>query len=129
MKTITKDIIGYEGLYKITNKGKVIRMPREKKTNGGGSVLLPKIDVTINYNTNYPTVVLMKDGKQKTFFMHRLIAIHFIDNDNPMKREVNHKNKNIVDFSVNNLEWCTRSENMKHAKKKINIYLQKIRTI
>lgn len=117
MKTF-KDIIGYEGLYKISYCGEVIRLPRNKKTNGGGYVVLPEMNVTINKNTNYPTVVLMKDGKQKTFFMHRLIAIHFIPNDNPMKREVNHKNKNILDYSVDNLEWCTRSENMKHAKKR-----------
>lgn len=119
MKTEFKDIIGYESLYKINSIGEILRLPRLKKTNSGGTILLPEMKLNINCNGNYyPSVVLMKDGKQKTFLMHRLIAIHFIPNDNLMKREVNHKNKNISDFSIENLEWCNRSENVKHAKKR-----------
>ena len=49
--------------------------------------------------------------------MHRLMAKHFLKNDDPInKKEVNHKNKNIYDFSLDNLEWCTRSYNVKYGK-------------
>lgn len=117
MEIIYKDIIGYEGLYKIGSNGDIIRYPRLKIANGGRSIMLPekKLDFCCDGNY-YPRVVLIKDRKSKTFAMHRLMAVHFIPNDNPMRREVNHKNKNILDFSIENLEWCTRSENMKHAK-------------
>ena len=112
------EIVGYEGLYKIYKDGRVLRLQRKKKTNGGGEIILPEVFLNINKSGNYyPSVCLNKNQKQKTFLLHRLIAIHFIPNDSPfIKRNVNHKNKNIQDFSVNNLEWCTQSENVKHAK-------------
>lgn len=54
------------------------------------------------------------EGKQKMFLIHRLVAIHFIDNpDN--KRYVNHKDGNKQNNHVSNLEWCTQSENQIHA--------------
>ena len=113
----TKDIIGFEGLYKITSTGKVFKSPYKKKLNNGKYKEYDGFELSISGRVNYPTVSLSKDGKQHTFLMHRLIAIHFIDNDNPLiKNEVNHKNKNIFDFSIENLEWCSRSENMKHAR-------------
>lgn len=113
-----KDIIGYEGLYRITKRGFVIRYPRKKRLNGGGEIMLPEMQVAINMNgAYYPSVTLNKNGKQKTFYMHRLMAIHFIPNNNILQKlEVNHKNKNTQDYSIKNLEWCTRSENVKHAK-------------
>jgi hypothetical protein len=63
----------------------------------------------------YPSVVLFNGTKKVTRAMHRLIAIQFIPNPQN-KKEVNHINKNIFDYSIDNLEWVTRSENMKHAK-------------
>lgn len=114
-----KDIIGFEGLYQITSTGKVIRLPRKKRLVNGSFADLPKKNLKIGTSSGYPSVMLNKEGKQYNYAMHRLMAIHFIPNDNPLiKREVNHKNKNIADFSLKNLEWCTRSENLKHAKKK-----------
>ena len=119
MEKIYKDIIGYEGFYKITSDGEIFKLPRIKKTKTGNDFLTPETKLKINTNCHYyPSVVLMKNGIQKTFLMHRLMAIHFIPNNNLFRLEVNHKNKNVSDFSLNNLEWCTRSENMKHAKKK-----------
>lgn len=116
---IVKDIIGFEGLYKITSKGRIIRLKRKKRLNNGKFMDLPEIDLKISSRINYPTVALNKNGKQHTFLVHRLIAIHFVHNDNPLiKNEVNHKNKNIFDYSVENLEWCSRSENMIHAKQR-----------
>ena len=69
----------------------------------------------INYK-GYVCCTLYKEGKQKQFFIHRLIAMHFIDN--PLnKPQVNHINGNKIDNSVENLEWVTNLENMEHSWK------------
>ena len=118
-KEIIKDVIGFEGLYKISSLGKIWRCKSKKRLVNGRFLELPERELKIGGKVTYPTVSLLKDGKQHCRAMHRLMAIHFLKNDNPlMKNEVNHKNKNIFDFSLSNLEWCTRSENMKHAKSK-----------
>lgn len=54
------------------------------------------------------------EGKRKVFYIHRLVAQEFCDNPNNYK-EINHKNGKKNDNNSNNLEWCSRSENMKHA--------------
>jgi hypothetical protein len=113
-----KDIIGYEGLYQITSSGRVFRLARKKRLVNGESMDLPPIELQVNGKVQYPCVSLNKGGHLKTFYMHRLVAIHFVPNDNPLiKREINHKDKNIFNYAADNLEWCTRSENVKHAKK------------
>lgn len=118
-KEIIKDVIGFEGLYKISSLGKIWKYKSKKKLVNGNFLDLPERELTINGKVTYPTVGLLKDSKQHARSMHRLMAIHFIENDNPLiKNEVNHKNKNIFDYSLENLEWCTRSENIKHAKSK-----------
>lgn len=114
-----KDIIGFEGLYKITSSGKVIKLACKRKLNNGKYMDCEAKELSISGRVGYPTVALYKDGKQHTFLMHRLMAIHFVENNNPLiKTEVNHKNKDVFDFSIENLEWVSRSENMKHAKKR-----------
>lgn len=62
----------------------------------------------------YPRVYLQINGKKKVMKIHRLVAELFVPNpDN--KREVNHKDGNKRNNNADNLEWCTRSENLKHA--------------
>lgn len=115
---ILKDLIGYEGYYKISNRGYIVRLPRLKKCNGGGTIKLPKLVIRPTSTNQYPTVMLNRGADQKSFQMHRLMAIHFVPNDQPLiKREVNHKNRNKSDYSVKNLEWCTKVENGLHFKR------------
>lgn len=66
--------------------------------------------------SGYDIVVLIKDKKQKSTYVHRLVAEHFICNKSG-KREVNHINGVKNDNRVCNLEWCTTSENAIHAFK------------
>lgn len=56
-----------------------------------------------------------KSGKFKNQYIHRLVAIHFIDNKEN-KKEVNHKNGDKLDNNISNLEWVTPSENQKHRQ-------------
>lgn len=73
------------------------------------------ISTKINYG-GYPIVMIRHKGKQKTVRIHRLLAIMFIPN--PFKKpHVNHIDGNKENYALENLEWCTRSENMKHAYK------------
>lgn len=62
----------------------------------------------------YLTVVLTKDGKCKTYLLHRLVASNFIKNTNGNK-EINHKDGNKLNNCVENLEWCSRSYNLLEA--------------
>ena len=63
----------------------------------------------------YLQVNLCKDGKHKKFSIHRLLALHYIENPED-KSEVDHKDRNILNNSVNNLRWATREEQNRNRK-------------
>ena len=114
---VWKDIEGYEGLYQISNLGRVKRMYREIVIQGGFvkktsikplkcKILRQKID-----RYGYPGVVLTKDKKRKDWKVHRLVALTFIDN--PLnKPSVDHKNTVRTDNRVENLRWLTQKEQL-----------------
>jgi len=76
---------------------------------------ITKSSPTTKRGTGYHRVELRKNGKPKKFFVHRLVALAFIPNDNPEANSVNHKNGNKSDNSVENLEWVTHRQNVDHA--------------
>lgn len=61
----------------------------------------------------YHRIDLWKGGRKKNFYIHRLVATAFLDNT-LNKQEVNHKNFNKADNSVDNLEWISGEDNIKH---------------
>ena len=72
--------------------------------------------VTQTPDTNgYLKVTLMKDGKRYVRRTHRLVAEHFIPNDEPNKTVINHIDGNKQNPEYTNLEWCTQQENVQHA--------------
>lgn len=113
MEEIWKDVYGYEGLYKVSNLGNVM-------SNHNGRWLLRK--QYICKRTGYPKIGLSKNGVSKTFCVHRLVAIAFIDNHGN-KDEVDHINTNRTDNNVSNLRWVTKKENLNNplTKEKIRI--------
>lgn len=110
---VWKDIKGYEELYMINNYGCV--MGKERMTTGNRNRKLKSKIVKNHANKlGYQLVDLCKDGKKKTFKVHRLVAQEFIENPQN-KPYINHKDGNPRNNNVQNLEWCTQKENIRHA--------------
>ena len=107
MSTITLlPIKGYENDYSITSTGKVFSIKKGKFKE------LKQIEH--NGKQPYYYVGLCRNGKKKNVFVHRLVALHFLDNSNDLP-QVNHKDGNVHNNDVNNLEWVTNAENTQHA--------------
>ena len=104
-KSLFVDIVGYEGTYSINKNGDIISHFEN------GKVEYRKFLIN---ETGYCYIQLWKNNKGKSLKIHRLVAQSFIPNPNN-KPHVNHKNGIKTDNRVENLEWCTRSENMIHA--------------
>lgn len=109
MKEIWKDIDGYKGIYQVNSIGVVKRI---KAPRGGrsrvGKILKPSIV------EGYYMIHLCADNKHKQINVHRLVAQSFIPNPNN-KPQVNHKDCNKLNNSIDNLEWVTYKENSHHA--------------
>lgn len=107
MEEIWKDIPGYEGLYQVSNKGSV------RSLNWGNHGFVRNLYLK-KQNRGYRHVELAKNGTKKSFTVHRLVATAFIPNPNNYKT-INHIDEDKTNNSVENLEWCTMSQNMRHT--------------
>jgi hypothetical protein len=99
---------GYEGIYEVSSLGSIVSTAGRYFGCRIGSKGVTKQD-------RYIKVYLTKNRKSTWFKVHRLVADHFIPNPEN-KPEVNHIDGDRANNSVDNLEWCTRSENMQHAQ-------------
>lgn len=110
-KEIWKDIIDYEGLYQVSNLGRVKSLNYHREH--FEKVLIPAINIYGYFRVN-----LCKNGKTKNFSVHRLVAQAFIPNPNNYP-QVNHKKEFEKDNNcVENLEWCTQKYNCNYGTAK-----------
>lgn len=110
MQEIWKDIKEYEGLYQVSNKGRVRRIlfVNNKAKKRKIKILKP------NFRNGYVIYCLCKNNIRKVFQAHQLVANAFIENPKKYKI-INHKNYDRTDNNINNLEWCTQSYNVMHG--------------
>ena len=101
-----REVVGYEGLYKISSKGRV------KSYQGRHNK--PKILKMSTTTTGYKKIELTKNKRKKSLKVHRLVAEAFLPNEEN-KPYVNHIDNNPLNNDVMNLEWCTQKENMVHS--------------
>lgn len=108
---IWKDIIGYEGYYKISNTGEVLSVERTVIQKNGYIRTFPSKKAKPRLNVyGYTIVLLSKEQKTEHALLHRLLAIHFIENPENLPI-VRHLNDNKLDFRLENLAWGTKKDN------------------
>jgi hypothetical protein len=110
---VWKDVIGYEGIYQVSNFGRVKVLPRIK-INKGSYFTAEKILKPGN-DDGYQKVVLTKNGIRSTKKVHRLVASAFYGEHKELC--VNHIDSNRSNNNIENLEWVTHLENIRHARK------------
>lgn len=111
MKEEWRAVPGYEGLYEVSNMGRVRSLDRDFIDKAGKRRMFKgKVLKAIIGWGGYYCLVLRKDGKKTTANIHRIVAIAFLDGyfDGAY---VNHKDENKLNNNVGNLEWCTASYN------------------
>ena len=111
---IWKDITGYEGIYQVSNFGRIKSLGRFLKR-GESKIFVDEFIMSGGSTPiGYKTVNLTKNKVRKAFSVHRLVAEAFIPNPEG-KPEVNHIDGDKLNNNYANLEWCTRRENLQHA--------------
>ena len=108
---IWKDIKGYEGLYQVSNLGRVKSL--EKIDFSGHKRKCKILKLALN-RYGYAYLTLSKNGNKKAYTVHRLVAESFIPNPNKLPF-VNHKDENKSNNRVKNLEWCTHEYNINYG--------------
>jgi hypothetical protein len=108
-----RPVAGYEGLYEISNWGRVKSLLQRTR---GGQRKRDKILKLVPNRYGYFTVGLYDDSTCRRFTVHKLVAITFLPpSDNPARACINHKDGNKQYNHYNNLEWCTNTENIQHS--------------
>lgn len=114
MEEIWKDIKGFEGLYQVSNLGRVKSLKKTVPHANYTRTFQSRIMKQYTEKNGYARVGLFKYGKGYRKLVHRLVAQAFIPNPK-LKPDVNHKDGIKTNNCIDNLEWCTPKENQKHS--------------
>lgn len=107
-----RDIKGYEGLYQVSSHGRIY------------SLITFKVLKTRRSRNGYSLIDLHKDRKTTTFYIHRIVAQHFLSNPYNLP-EVNHIDEDKTNNHVGNLEWITCKDNCNHGTRNIRCNVRK----
>lgn len=105
-----KDVVGFEGLYIVSNQGEIRSVDHYVRCNSGMRLVKGRTLKPCDRGNGYPFVTMGKDGKQYNMSIHRVVAMAFLPNPYNLP-EVNHKDTNTFNYSLDNLEWCDRQYN------------------
>ncbi len=113
---IWKDVVGYDGLYMISNMGRLRSLPRLTMACSGGWFYTKDILISQATSKGYKLAALQIDGNRQTKSVHIMVGESFVPNPEN-KPYINHKNGVKSCNIYNNLEWSTQAENVRHAFK------------
>lgn len=116
-KEIWKDVVGYEGLYQVSNLGRVRSMERMCVSKLGSNRTVPPHNLKPSSGRGYLYYNLNKDGICKRVLAHRIVASAFIPNPFGYKT-VNHKDEHKTNNEASNLEWCSHKYNNDYGQRK-----------
>jgi hypothetical protein len=112
---IWKDVVGYEGYYRISNLGNLWSVDRRVVSNTGMRLIRGQKIATCLSKQGYVTARVCKNDVRKTLKIHRLVAQAFVENSEN-KPTVNHINGIKTDNRASNLEWLSIAENLNHSR-------------
>lgn len=110
MKEIWRDIVGYAGLYKVSNMGRVKSLAK-RVHRGYCNVITEEHMMTLQRCKGYVQVTLSRNGIQKSYRIHRLVALAFLKRETGCN-QVDHIDGNKENNCVSNLRWVTQKDNM-----------------
>lgn len=114
MAEIWKDVVGYEGLYQVSDRGRIKSICSYVRLQNGELMKKKPHILKLQDRCGYKCVNLFKGGRSHTLNIHRLVAEAFLPNPHRYS-VVNHKDENKSNNSLSNLEWCTHAYNLSYG--------------
>lgn len=105
-----RDVVGYEGLYAVSNVGRIVLLERKVKNGNGIKTIKPRILELKHVKNGYLYVDLWANNKRRHSYVHRIIAQAWIDNPNGYT-QIDHIDGDRLNNSITNLRWCTYATN------------------
>lgn len=115
MNKVWRDIPGYEGIYRISRCGLIVAYAKVRVGKLFSRQYKEK-ELSQGISNGYRLVTLVKNGVKTSLFVHRLVAMTFKSNDNFMNLVVNHRDFNPQNNHIDNLEWVTQLQNVRHSQ-------------